>query len=225
MIWSLIASAASAIATAVTTIASNMASSLATTLSNTIQTAIKIGQVVLSSIEKIAQILGVLEPHERLEDVGDRALQGAERNILPENFDSYADYMKQLRSFELDPEKSKQYSPEMKVAAGVTVATVGISKTQDLPIESVVGVLTLLTKNSDYFDSDRTGRILQAGAPFVSEVVNYFNDRLNSGQAKEFEKKLCDMEGKLKEGSPTDDFYKELDDALNRIRNVEGNDA
>lgn len=69
----------------------------------------------------IATICGVLKPNETVEQIGDEALQAEEEGITPSEFENFDEYMESLRNFKLDPEKSKKYKTEEKLAAGKAV--------------------------------------------------------------------------------------------------------
>jgi hypothetical protein len=74
-----------------------------------------IGVVVRTCIK-----LGLLNPKEKPEKLGDKVLQAHEAGITPESCKNYKEYAKKINDFKVDSEKSKQYSEIDKLmAAGV----------------------------------------------------------------------------------------------------------
>jgi hypothetical protein len=74
-----------------------------------------IGMVVRTCIK-----LGLINPKEKPEELGDKVLQAQEAGITPESCKNYKEYAEKINNFKVDPEKSKQYSEIDKLmAAGV----------------------------------------------------------------------------------------------------------
>lgn len=90
-------------------------------------------RVIGNVLTSLGKALGLIKPETKVEDLGDKAIQ-SEYN--PENFDSYADYVKAVEAYDLDPEKSKLTTEEEKIKKGMELAAgVTIEKYQDFPIE------------------------------------------------------------------------------------------
>ena len=71
----------------------------------------------------IAKTLGLISPEEKVEDLGDKAIQAEEQGINPEDFTTYAEYVKSVENFEVDSEKSKEISEDEKSLKGIELAT------------------------------------------------------------------------------------------------------
>ena len=82
-----------------------------------------------NALTAIGKALGLIRPETQVEDLGDQALQAEEAGITPDAFDAYEDYVKAVESFQLDPEKSKQFTPaekeknQSKLANGESILT------------------------------------------------------------------------------------------------------
>lgn len=79
--------------------------------------------LVAGAILAIGKALGIIKPEEKPEELGDKALQAADKNIKPENFESYSDYVKEVEKFKCDPEKSKKYTTEEKLRKATELST------------------------------------------------------------------------------------------------------
>ncbi len=84
----------------------------------TVLTVIDIASTVLS----IAKKLGLFDAAEKVEDLGDKAIQAADKGIKPENYKTYEEYVEAIRNFEVDPEKSKEIKEYDKLERGAQVA-------------------------------------------------------------------------------------------------------
>lgn len=84
-----------------------------------------------NALTAIGKALGLIRPETQVENLGDQALQAEEAGITPDAFDAYEDYVKAVESFQLDPEKSKQFTPEEKVKKGSSWPLV--SQQKDFP--------------------------------------------------------------------------------------------
>ena len=74
--------------------------------------AIKTLKVVGNALVKLGKTLGLIKPEAKVEDLGDKAIQS---EYKPEDYNSYAEYVKAVEDYKLDPEKSKNISEEEKI--------------------------------------------------------------------------------------------------------------
>lgn len=213
--WS---SLGSAISSAVSSIASGIGSALSGALSSAIGYVLNAGAKVLDIIESVGKALGLLKPDEKMEDMGDRAMQAAEQGIKPENYASHMEYMEAMRKVELSPEKSEKITPEEKKIAGLVVLSHGISQTQNIPLDSVARLFMLSARNSDYFNDTRMVQLVHTGGPFVKSVLDYFDERLDPARSSDVEKGLLGMEKSLNPELSDKDYYAQLDSALDAVR-------
>ena len=80
-----------------------------------IQAVAVIGQILMT----VAKALGLIEDDQQsVEDLGDKAIQAADEGIVPENYESYEQYLHDVENFELDLEKSASIKQEEKIAKG-----------------------------------------------------------------------------------------------------------
>lgn len=66
------------------------------------------GKISLA-IEVLSVVLGLLDKDEKLEDMGDKAIQAKEAGINPEDFATYKEYAEAIKNFEVDPKNPKNY--------------------------------------------------------------------------------------------------------------------
>lgn len=217
-----ISGAISAVSSVARSIGNFVTGPVANSLSYVLKAGMEVGSKVFPIIEAVARILGVFRPDEDLDVIGDRALQAADQNIKPENYASHQQYMESLRSFSLDPQRSEDTSVESKKAAGLIVATKGISDVQNIPMDSVAQLMVLAARNSAYFDSTKMVEMLQGGAPFVKNVIDYFHDRLNPENSERVEKDLVKMAMKDQPALDEKGATAEIDTALERVRKGDG---
>lgn len=167
--------------------------------------------MVANVVVAVCQILSTLRQGENAEELGDRALQAAENGIRPENFDHYQDYLERIRSFEINPEKSVQYSPDTKAAAGMQVAISSLEDRFKTPVGALYGLPILIAMNKDFFNPDRLSALLKTTHD-INAVVDYLDGRLSRSerttvettllkaeQSLTPEKTLADVKGDLRE--------------------------
>ena len=215
-VGSALSSACSSIGSALSSACSSVLSGISNIVSNagTIMTALAIAIPVtgalakaIAAIDIISKILGMLEPNETTEDIGDRAIQAQEAGISPEDYATYKEYMVAIKSFELDPKKSAEYSETEKMLAGVGVQYWGFEE------KFGVGTGELLTKtveSPDYFTGDRLASFLDK-VESISDVVQYFDGKLSSNERNAVEAKLIEAEKAINPEKSNADIFKELD--------------
>ena len=133
-------------------------------------------RAVANVVMSICQTLGLIKPEEKVEDLGDKAIQAGDEGIKPENYANYQDYVKAVQDFQVDPEKSKRITPEEKMAKALEVqANLLAEKAPELGVEDY---LNLIANHMDYFTPERStelGKLLltESGAVVnVAEVMN-----------------------------------------------------
>lgn len=154
------------------------------------------GLEVMKVIAQIAQIIGaamdILRPNETVDDMGDRALQAAERGIVPEQFDSHAAYMNALRSFDLDPELNKN-KPMEKIVAGLAVVSAGLDGKFGMAEGTAGQLFILVGANPEYFSAERLTQYLKSGQD-IAAVVDYFAGKLGGAESLDVEDSLVNLE-------------------------------
>ncbi len=124
----------------------------------------------------LGKALGLIKPETNVEDLGDRAIQAEEAGIKPENFSSYQEYVKNVESFQTDPEKSKKISETDKLSKGIEVtAALTAEKYPDFPTEAFY---KYAMSNPQYFTADRMsefGKIIERSVDMAKIVFGYMN--------------------------------------------------
>ena len=212
---SCVSSVGSAISSAVSSIGSAV-SSFATKVAPAIGSILGKIPTVLSTVSlwanAISLALNIFRPNEKVEDIGDRALQAPER-VKPENFTNFDQYMEALRNFDINPEVSKKTSLATKVVAGMAVATLGMEEKFKLSRGSLDSVWLLPITNPDYFTPERVKSLLEHGK-LVGDVGAYLEKRMSGEEASEFRKSYeVNPEGKPMNDTELGQLYNALDKA------------
>lgn len=140
----------------------------------------QVWQAISNVISVVSQVLHIFRANESVEEMGDRAMQAAEKDgLTPDSFDSWDEYAEALRNFELDPVKSESYSTLDKTISGIAVALDGIERKFDLPAGTMDGLAMLVAQNPQYFTSERLLGIL-AVTKDVASIVDFFNGKLDA---------------------------------------------
>jgi len=206
-IGSAISSSVSAISSAFHTFAS-----VSTVLGNILENMPTLGGFLEKVAEAVLQALGITQPEEKVEDLGDRAFQAAGKDITPEKFENFDEYMKALREFELDPEASQNRSSAEKVVAGLAVGTMGLEKKFNTEPGSLDGLWLLPLANPDYFTPERIQSIVTT-APRLggNDVQQYLEGKLSGHESTAFENSLKTQNGSPLTPNETSELYKALD--------------
>lgn len=166
--------------------------------------AASVGSIVMSAINVVSTViqavgvaLGIIRPNENMEDLGDKALQAADAGIHPENFSKYDEYLAEIRAFEVNPDKSKSYTAEEKMLAGVGVTCKGIEEKFDLREGSVGQLAAMTALNPMYFNAERLEKWIGTGLD-IGKVVDYFDNKLGASESFKVEGNIIATE---KQGS------------------------
>ena len=139
-----------------------------------------IGNVLIG----IAKALGIIKPETDVRELGDKALQAEEAGMKPENYPSFAEYVKAVDNFTLDPEKSKLTTEEEKLGKGIELGCgVMVEKFPELPIKEFS---EFMGKNPEYFNAGKIAALFDLAAKdgkTFTEVVGYM-----TGKEKQYEK-------------------------------------
>lgn len=208
-IGSAISSTVSSIGNAVSSFASSVAPAIGSILTKV--------PPILGPISTWANAIGLalnlLRPDEKVEDIGDRALQAAEQDIKPEKFEDFEQYIQALRNFDLNPSQSEKTTPIEKIVAGMGVTTLGMEDKFNLERGSLNGVWLLPIANADYFTPERIKGLLENGQR-IGDVGAYLEKRLSGEEARDFRKNLeITPEGKPMNDSELGKLYAALDSA------------
>ena len=125
----------------------------------------------------IAKVLGLIEKDERVEILGDKAIQAEEQGIKPEDFSTYSEYVKRIEDFEVDSEKSKEISEDEKTLKGIELTSgITIEHFGDkFPVEEF---FKFAAKHPEYFREDRMsefGQIMENEPEKAKNIFAYMN--------------------------------------------------
>ncbi|MGD9707691.1 MAG: hypothetical protein AB7V07_08540 [Candidatus Delongbacteria bacterium] len=102
---------------------------------------------LISVVALVALGLGLLEKGtpEEVEELGNKALQC---DKTPDDFDNFDQYFDYVKNFEVDPEKSKTFSPEDKKIAGAELTVLAIEEKNGI---KVAEFFKTVAENKDHF--------------------------------------------------------------------------
>ena len=83
------------------------------------------------------------------EELGDKSIQAEEAGIKVKDFDTYQEYVKAIRDFQIDPEKTKRISLDEKLAKALELEIIMLMK--EKPEISVKPCMDLIANHIDFF--------------------------------------------------------------------------
>ena len=150
-------------------------------------------KVLANAFIALGKALGIIKPETKPEELGDKAIQAEEAGIKPENFDSYAQYVKAVEGFKVDPEKSKLIPEEEKLKKGITLtSSLAAEKYPDFPMETFA---KHIIAKPQYFTEARMtefGKLISGNLDMAKTVLGYMNGTEHN------DKKLAQAETALK---------------------------
>jgi hypothetical protein len=219
MVLGIIASVCSAVVSAVSSIGPAVATFCTTVLPKIVPALEAIGRIVQIA-NAILQILEIFKPDEDIEQIGDRAMQAKEAGITPDKFESFEEYMNEIRTFQLDPEKSAQMSTVEKMAAGLAVGTVGLEKKFDTPEGAMASLWLLAASNPTYFTAERLANLVESGGD-IGTIVRFFEGKLGPADAVDTRQTLMELERELSPGKSDAVIFDELNDAKDSVQKLD----
>lgn len=222
-ILSLASSFGSAIASSVSSIGSALSSfvsSIAPALASIIDALKPVAEAIGKFANAFLQGSGILKPDEKVDDMGERALQAAAKGITMDKFDNFEGYMDALRKFEVDPEIAAKRSPTEKLVAGLGVGTIGVEDKFSADRGSLNGLWLLPIANPDYFTPDRMQSLVSTGR-LGGDIYAYLEKRLSGGESRGFEKSLeIDPNGHPLSETDLGKLYSALDTARDGLADI-----
>lgn len=185
---------------------SSISSVLSVVVGKLVPALIKIIGVQLEKLshafEEFFKELGLIEPEDKVEEIGDKALQAEQDEFQPlkvEDFDSYEKYLAAVKEYEVDAEKSALIPQDDKlhkaieILLGMAIAQFG---------QSMGEFGQIVVNNPDFYS--KSGRlaeyasIARSDPQAFSEIVNYIENKNMSTEKNDaaFDK-LVDMEKKI----------------------------
>ncbi|HIF9253944.1 TPA: hypothetical protein ACX6Q6_000911 [Photobacterium damselae] len=165
---------------------------------------------LLAVADAVVQLYSILKPDEKIQDIGDKAIQASEEGISMDKFDDFDEYMASLRNFELDPERSEKIDELTKQLTGIAVITQGLAEKLNIDGIALGNVWTLPALNAQVFTAERIKAILD-NSTNVGNVVKYFEKDLTPQAALHTEKELVSAEKQLSPDKSDTEIYKLLD--------------
>ena len=138
-------------------------------------------KIFCGAIVSIGKALGLIKT-EKPEDLGDKALQAEEEGIVPENYETYQQYVDAVEEFEVDPEKSALYTEEAKLTKATELSCgVLAEKTGESPV-IYSDLFTVASEFPGYFapdknDPSRLTEIVKSGADTIKLATGYFSGK------------------------------------------------
>jgi len=170
-----------------------------------------------SVVDAVATALGIFRPDEDTRQMGDRAIQAAEKGIRADDFDDFDAYLEALRGFELNPAHSRASSDEAKLLAGMSLAGWGLERRFELPDGHGVVLWPVAIAAADYLTPERTRRLLEAGLD-PRDLADYLAGRLGLQRERTVEEVLLSLDRKLDPGRDEAARHEALDTARAKVR-------
>ena len=129
-------------------------------------------------VQAIGKALGLIKEDEKPEDLGDKALQAEEQGITPDKFKSYEEYANRIQNFELDPEKSKNYSTEDKMKKSMEVYSKLIAEKYPETAVDLDKLAAIEIKNPGYLTDERIKQIsemVKDDPKLIGDIVRYLS--------------------------------------------------
>lgn len=171
-------------------------------------------KAVGSALVSLGKALGLIKPETKVEELGDKAIQS---EYKPEDYDTYAEYVKAVEDYDLDPEKSKLSTEEEKVLKGAELASGSmIEKFKEFPMQEFC---IAAGKNPDFFTETKMseiGKLIQNDGQNIANILNYVNgSEKDSGKLQSTIDMLVDVEKKTDPSLSDKDAYRHVLEARN----------
>jgi hypothetical protein len=205
-VGSAIGSACSAIGSAISSFATGVGTVVGSIISALTPVAAALGKFANTFL----QALGILKPNEDIQEMGDRALQAADKGITIDKFEKFDEYMAALRDFKLDPEQSAKRNSAAKMVAGLGVGTIATEEKFNLDRGSLNGMWLLPMANPGYFTPERMQTLVSTGR-LGGDIFSYLEKRLSAGDTRTLEKRLeINPDGSAMSETELDTHYDEM---------------
>lgn len=165
-------------------------------------------KAVGSTLVSLGKALGLIKPETKVEELGDKAIQS---EYKPEDYDTYAEYVKAVEDYDLDPEKSKLTTEEQKVLKGTELASGSmIEKFKEFPMQEFC---IAVEKNPFFTDAkmDEIGKLIQKDGQNIANILNYMNgSEKDSGKLQSTIDMLVDVVKKTDPSLSDKDAYRHV---------------
>lgn len=154
------------------------------------------------ALENFFKELGLIEPQDNVEEIGDKALQAEQDDLHPikiEDFDSHEKYLVAIKEYEVDAEKSAlipkddKFHKALEILLGAAIARYG---------QPMSDFSQIVVSNPDFYS--KAGRLnefaslIRSDPKTFAELVNYMENKSMSTEKNDaaFDK-LFEMEKKV----------------------------
>lgn len=154
------------------------------------------------ALENFFKELGLIEPQDNVEEIGDKALQAEQDDLHPikiEDFDSHEKYLAAIKEYEVDAEKSAlipkddKFHKALEILLGAAIARYG---------QPMSEFSQIVVSNPDFYS--KAGRLnefaslIRSDPKTFAELVNYMENKSMSTEKNDaaFDK-LVEMEKKV----------------------------
>ncbi|MBR0287676.1 MAG: hypothetical protein IJQ82_01730 [Selenomonadaceae bacterium] len=154
------------------------------------------------ALENFFKELGLIEPQDNVEEIGDKALQAEQDDLHPikiEDFDSHEKYLAAIKEYEVDAEKSAlipkddKFHKALEILLGAAIARYG---------QPMSDFSQIVVSNPDFYS--KAGRLnefaslIRSDPKTFAELVNYMENKSMSTEKNDaaFDK-LVEMEKKV----------------------------
>lgn len=153
------------------------------------------------AMEAFFKELGLIEPEEKMEELGDKALQAEQDELEPiklEDFDSHEKYLAAVREYEIDAEKSALIPQDDKLHKALEIL-LGMSIEQYGQMMSEFG--QIVVNNPEFYSKEgrlaEFASLMRSDPKTFEEIVNYIENKNMSTEKNDaaFDK-LVEMEKK-----------------------------
>lgn len=182
-----------------------------------LDTGLKIIKIITTIATELGKLFNILQPQEDLQEMGDRALQAAGKNIKPENFSSHAEYMDELRSFKLDPVSSEKNNDTLKTMAGLAVISKGIEEKFNYSEGSVSNLILQATLMPDYLTSTKLVQFIK-GNLNITDIVQFFEGDLSPVDSRNIKNKMIEAEKQITPDKSETEIRDQISDAYQKFQ-------
>lgn len=139
-------------------------------------------EIISKAIQAIGKALGLIKDNDKIEDLGDRALQAEEEGLTIDKFSTFEEYKQALDNFEVDPEKTKANSLEDKERKFIEICAMGMKEQN--PNLKVEEMLTFMDKYPNLFSPERAntiGKLVVNDSNVINDMVGFVTGNERNG--------------------------------------------
>lgn len=171
-------------------------------------------QAISIAVEVISVILKIIKPDEKVEDIGDRALQAEDQGITLDSCDNdFNVYMRKIHNLDLDTEKSIHNKENYNaLLAGCLTLEKGIEKFSSKM--ATADIWPILALNPDFFTNARmktyANLAMERGVTLSAMIKNYFLNGCDGRIDRASRNFMWDAEKNMTPQASSEDIIKEF---------------